>query len=95
MFKIFKYKCIAIITKDEIKIDLIEETTSKFYKKLIVIPSYLSKYLDFACVIVYNNRENSYRKNERNLLYIVCVQGQNVNYMYIIRKILIKKHCNF
>lgn len=90
-----KYKSIAIITKDykeakklyklignNIKISLIEESTNKFYKELIVIPAYLAKGLEFDAVIVYNNRENSYRKNERNLLYVACTRAQHELYVY-------------
>lgn len=90
-----KYKSIAIITKDqkeakkiyqllkeEINISLIEEKSEKFYKELIVIPSFLSKGLEFDSVIAYNNRENSYRKNERNLLYVACSRAQHELYVY-------------
>lgn len=90
-----KYKSIAIITKDnkesekiyqllkeDLMVSLIEENTVKFYKELIIIPSYLSKGLEFDCVIVYNNRENSYRKNERNLLYVACTRAQHELYVY-------------
>lgn len=90
-----KYKRIAIITRDnqeskkiyqlleeDIAISLIEENTVKFHKELIIIPSYLSKGLEFDCVIVYNNRENSYRKNERNLLYVACTRAQHELYVY-------------
>ena len=90
-----KYKSIAIITKDsqeskkiyqllkdDLMISLVEENTVKFHKELIIIPSYLSKGLEFDCVIVYNNRENSYRKNERNLLYVACTRAQHELYVY-------------
>lgn len=90
-----KYTSIAIITKDkkeakkiydlvkgDVTLSLIEEKTTKFHKELIVIPAYLSKGLEFDCVIAYNNRENSYRKNERNLLYVACTRAQHELYVY-------------
>lgn len=90
-----KYKSIAIITKDyaeanklyklinkELEISLIEEKTKKFHKELIIIPAYLSKGLEFDSVIVYNNRENSYKKNEKNLLYVACTRAQHELYVY-------------
>ena len=90
-----KYKSIAIITKDykeakkiydliseDIKISLIEENTKEFYKELIIIPAYLSKGLEFDSVIAYNNRENSYKKNEKNLLYVACTRAQHELYVY-------------
>ena len=49
---------------------------------MIIIPAYLSKGLEFDAVIVYNNRENSYRKNERNLLYVACTRAQHELYVY-------------
>ncbi len=90
-----KYKSIAIITKDykeaykvydllkdNIKISLVEEKTKEFFKELIIIPAYLSKGLEFDAVIAYNNRENSYRKNEKNLLYVACTRAQHELYVY-------------
>lgn len=90
-----KYKSIAIITKDQIEaekvykllspimnISLIEENTAKFNKDLIVIPAYIAKGLEFDAVIIYNNRLNSYKKNERNLLYVACTRAQHELYIY-------------
>ena len=90
-----KYKSTAIITKDIIEAEniyeklkdkfeifLIEPTTKNFKKNLIVIPAYIAKGLEFDSVIVYNNRNNSYRKNERNLLYVACTRCQHELYIY-------------
>ena len=90
-----KYKSIAIITKDnkeadkindliskDIEISLIEEDTKKFFKELIIVPAYLAKGLEFDCVIVYNNRNNSYKKNERKLLYVACTRAQHELVVY-------------
>ena len=90
-----KYKSIAIITKDNkeaetlykllndsIKISYIDATTKQFHKELIIIPAYLSKGLEFDSVIIYNDRDNSYRKNERNLLYVACTRAQHELYIY-------------
>ena len=89
------YKSIAIITKDEkeankiyklinndVEISLIEENTKKFFKELIIVPAYLAKGLEFDSVIAYNNRENSYKKNERNLLYVACTRAQHELIVY-------------
>ncbi len=90
-----KYKSIAIITKDkdeanklyklvkkDLNITLIDDEYEKLKKELIIIPAYLSKGLEFDSVIVYNNRENSYRKNERKLLYVACTRAQHELYVY-------------
>lgn len=90
-----EYKSTAIITKDnreaeklyellkdDIKISLVDATTKKFEKNLIIIPSYIAKGLEFDSVIIYNDRDNSYRKNERNLLYVACTRCQHELYIY-------------
>ena len=90
-----KYKSLAIITKDVVEannlykllspiisISLIEENTTKFNKDLVIVPAYIAKGLEFDAVIVYNNRENSYKKNERNLLYVACTRAQHELYIY-------------
>ncbi len=90
-----EYKSTAIITKDfreatniyellkdEIEISLLDANTKKFQKNLIVIPAYVAKGLEFDSVIIYNDRNNSYRQNERNLLYVACTRCQHELYIY-------------
>ncbi len=90
-----EYKSTAIITKDykeaeelyellkdDINLSLIDANTKKFQKNLIVIPAYIAKGLEFDSVIIYNDRNNSYRKNERNLLYVACTRCQHELYIY-------------
>ena len=90
-----KYKSIAIITKDdkeaetiyemiekEVEVSLIQAHTKGFRKDLVVLPAYVSKGLEFDSVIVYNNRVNSYKQNERNLLYVACTRAQQELYIY-------------
>lgn len=89
------YKSTAIITKDykeakklyellkdDLAISLVDANTKKFRKDLIIIPSYVAKGLEFDSVIIYNDRENSYRGNERNLLYVACTRCQHELYIY-------------
>ena len=66
-----------IILKEEYDISIVDEKTKKFHKDLIIIPAYIAKGLEFDSVLVYNNRENTYRKNERNLLYVACTRAQH------------------
>lgn len=90
-----EYKSTAIITKDykeaedlyeklkdHINISLVDANTKKFQKNLIIIPAYIAKGLEFDSVIIYNDRNNSYRKNERNLLYVACTRCQHELYIY-------------
>ena len=89
------YKSTAIITKDmrqaeklselikdEFEISLVDANTKLFKKDLIIIPAYVSKGLEFDSVIIYNDRVNSYKKNERNLLYVACTRCQHELYIY-------------
>lgn len=89
------YKSTAIITKDDkqaeyiynlikdkVNISLVGADTKIFKKELIIIPAYVSKGLEFDSVIIYNDRNNSYRKNEKNLLYVACTRCQHELYIY-------------
>lgn len=89
------YKSTAIITKDdreaealyelikdEVNISLVDANSKSFHKELIIIPAYVSKGLEFDSVIIYNNRNNTYKTNERNLLYVACTRCQHELYIY-------------
>jgi len=81
-----KYSNVAIITKsskqadeiyDKIKhkvdcIDLINPTTEKFNKELIIIPTYIAKGLEFDSVIIINDFEN-----EKYLYYVAITRSQH------------------
>lgn len=90
-----EYKSTAVITKDnreaealyelikdEVEISLVDANSKVFKKELIIIPAYVSKGLEFDSVIIYNDRDNSYKKNERNLLYVACTRCQHELYIY-------------
>lgn len=90
-----EYKSTALITKDEkeadyiynlisdsVNISLVGADSKKFKKECIIIPAYVSKGLEFDSVIIYNDRKNSYRKNERNLLYVACTRCQHELIIY-------------
>ena len=70
------------LIKDKINISLVDHNTKGFNKKLVIMPAYVSKGLEFDSVIVYNNRNNSYKNNERNLLYVACTRAQHELYIY-------------
>ncbi len=89
------YKSTAIITKDtleaekiynllkeEVDISLVEPTSKVFHKELIIIPAYTAKGLEFDSVIIYNDRNNSYKQNEKNLLYVACTRCQHELIIY-------------
>ena len=56
--------------------------TKSFNKELIIIPAYVSKGLEFDSVIVFNDLDNSYRRSERNLLYVACTRCQHELIIY-------------
>ena len=91
-----KYKSVAIITKDEeesIKIynylkddvkdiSLMKDSSLDFNKNLVVVPSYLSKGLEFDSVISYTDMNNKYTKDERYLFYVVVTRSQHELIIY-------------
>ena len=89
------YNSIAIITKDEnesnklynllkddTNVSIVDSETKNYNRRLLIIPAYLAKGLEFDSVIVYNDRDNTYRKNERNLLYVACTRAQHELFIY-------------
>ncbi len=90
-----RYQSTAVITKDnreaealyelihdDVDISLVDANTKSFHKDLVIIPAYVSKGLEFDSVIIYNDRNNSYKSNERNLLYVACTRCQHELYIY-------------
>mgnify|MGYP004585995733 FL=1 len=91
-----KYKSLAIITKDMLDaiklydllkddykdISLVTNNSSKFNRDLIIIPSYLSKGLEFDSVISYTSKNNLYTKKEKYLYYVVLTRCQHELIVY-------------
>ena len=91
-----KYSSVAIITKnkdeafkvyDYLKdiidgISLMEESNKEFNKNLVVVPSYLSKGLEFDSVISYTDANNIYTKKEKYLFYVVATRCQHELIIY-------------
>ena len=83
-------KSVAIITKDNTecdkiydylkdKIDIvkIDNGSDKFSRKLVIVPSYIAKGLEFDSVIIYTGRDNKYTKDEKYLFYVACTRSQH------------------
>jgi len=84
-------KSIAIITKTDVEakklhkllnkefedLTLITNGTNNFSRKLVILPSYLAKGLEFDATIVYTEENNSYTYNERYLYYVSCTRSQH------------------
>jgi DNA helicase-2/ATP-dependent DNA helicase PcrA len=84
-------KSIAIITKTATQaatlfkalhpcipdLRLIGKGSESFSKKLVILPSYLSKGLEFDAVIAYSDPRAPYTESEKNLYYVVCTRAQH------------------
>lgn len=91
-----KCKSIAIITKTDTEaIDiykklipelkdliLITSGSKNFNRKLVVIPSYMSKGLEFDASIVYTDKDNKYKPEEKYLYYVACTRSQHYLIIY-------------
>lgn len=98
-----KYNSLAIITKskeesiklydmlkDKIpEISIMEDNAKKFNKNLVIVPSYLSKGLEFDSVISYTDKENIYTKDEKYLFYVVATRCQHELIIYNCPKSLL------
>jgi DNA helicase-2/ATP-dependent DNA helicase PcrA len=52
-------------------------SSESFSKKLVVLPSYLSKGLEFDGVIAYSDPRAPYTESDRHLYYVVCTRAQH------------------
>ncbi len=91
-----EYKSVAIITKtdeeseylyDLLKDDiedlaLLNSSSVRFNKELVVIPSYVAKGLEFDSVIIYTDELDKYREKEKYLYYVACTRSQHQLIVY-------------
>lgn len=87
---------VAIITKDDSEsekvyellkndvkdINILNSNTKNFNKKMVIIPSYIAKGLEFDSVIIYTEKENSYKQDEKYLYYVACTRAQHQLIIY-------------
>ena len=55
---------------------------TNFNKKMVTIPSYMAKGLEFDSVIIYTEINNKYTENEKNLYYVSCTRAQHELIIY-------------
>jgi DNA helicase-2/ATP-dependent DNA helicase PcrA len=84
-------KSIAIITKTDTEAEkiykllkndledlvLIKNNSKLFSRKLVTLPSYMAKGLEFDATIVYTEKNNKYTYDERYLYYVSCTRSQH------------------
>lgn len=87
-------KSIAIITKNDTEcenisdllkdtgITKINNTSKEFNRKLVVVPVYMAKGLEFDSVIIYTDKLNKYTKDEKYLLYVAITRAQHKLIVY-------------
>ena len=64
--------------------ELIKNTDKNFKLEKIIIPSYMTKGLEFDCSIIYNCDEQSYDNNEldKKILYVVLTRALHLEYIF-------------
>ncbi|MGV8979834.1 RNA polymerase recycling motor HelD [Clostridium sp.] len=64
--------------------ELIKNTDKNFQSERIIIPSYMTKGLEFDCSIIYNCDEENYGDNEldKKILYVVLTRALHMEYIF-------------
>ena len=92
----FEYKSLAIITKTDKEseylynilnkefedISLLNYNSVNFKKKLVILPAYVAKGLEFDSVIIYEDSNNKYKDKEKYLFYVACTRAQHELIIY-------------
>ncbi len=102
-----QYQSVAIITKteeeteklynqlkDNFNIIKIDFETEKFNRKLVILPSYIAKGLEFDAVIVYTDETNPYIEEEKYLFYVACTRCQHQLIVYNNKEIIHGYDCS-
>lgn len=77
------YKKLKLIMDD---ISIINDSLTNNLDFVMVLPSYISKGLEFDSVIACIDKDNLYSENERNLFYVVCTRAQHSLTVYNQKK---------
>lgn len=64
--------------------DLIKDTDKNLKLKKIIIPSYMTKGLEFDCSVLYNCNEENYSNNEldKKMLYVALTRALHLEYVF-------------
>ena len=68
--------------KDTLDITLIDSSSRTFSRKLVVIPVYMAKGLEFDSVIIYTDKNNKYTDKEKYLYYVAITRCQHKLIVY-------------
>jgi DNA helicase II / ATP-dependent DNA helicase PcrA len=64
--------------------ELVKDTDNKLNFKNMIVPSYMTKGLEFDCVVVYNCNDEAYQNTEidKKLLYVVLTRALHMEYVF-------------
>ena len=71
-----------LLKKDIADLSLLNSNSVGFNKQMIVIPSYVAKGLEFDSAIIYTDKINQYKGNEKYLYYVACTRSQHQLIIY-------------
>ncbi|MDR3597549.1 RNA polymerase recycling motor HelD [Clostridium sp.] len=76
-------KIYALLKKSVYTFELVEGKEKELKEELIVIPSYLTKGLEFDCTIILNPSEENYQENtlDERLLYVSLTRALHLEYI--------------
>jgi DNA helicase-2/ATP-dependent DNA helicase PcrA len=70
---------------DHVQVRLIGNETTSYHAGTLVIPSYLSKGIEFDVAIIFNGSSERYgRESERKLFYTACTRAMHELHIYLI-----------
>ena len=71
------------LLKDDLKdVSVLADHIINYNKKMVIVPSYMAKGLEFDSVIIYTNSNNKYTEDEKNLYYVACTRAQHELIIY-------------
>lgn len=70
------------LIKNDVDISILNSESKNFKRDSIIVPSYVSKGLEFDNVIVYTTKNNKYTENEKYLYYVACTRCQHQLIIY-------------
>ena len=87
-------KSMAIITKNQdecnkiygllkdLGISKLDNNSKKFNREFVVVPVYMAKGLEFDSVIIYTDKDNKYKLDEKYLYYVAITRAQHKLVVY-------------
>ena len=67
---------------DDITITKINQKSEEIVRDLVILPSYISKGLEYDAVIIYTSVFNYYTIDEKYLFYVACTRSQHQLIIY-------------